>query len=293
MHMPSSKTTLIQIIGRALRLHDDKNFANIILPFSSKSDETNINTFLKTMARNDSRIRKSYINKKVGGYIDIVRCDDNIENKENDNDIELKYDLIFDKMGILKNSEEIWEKKLEEVKKYIDDKNKKPSKRNKNLYIKKLGYWIITQNTNYTNKQQIMSNDNIRSKWENFIENLKYKKYFISREQKWKNNFEKLKKYINEHNKLPSKNNSKNIKKLAYWITSQNNNYKNNKYNMSSEFIKRQWKEFIEDKQYSKYFISNEQIWRDKFEELKKYIDNNNKKPSKEHIDKNIKKIAH
>ena len=42
MHMPSSKTTLIQIIGRALRLHEEKKFANIILPFSSKSDEDNI-----------------------------------------------------------------------------------------------------------------------------------------------------------------------------------------------------------------------------------------------------------
>jgi predicted helicase len=46
MHMPSSKTTLIQIIGRALRLHEEKKCANIILPFSSKSDEANINAFL-------------------------------------------------------------------------------------------------------------------------------------------------------------------------------------------------------------------------------------------------------
>jgi superfamily II DNA or RNA helicase len=44
MHLPSSRTTLIQIIGRALRLHPDKIFANIILPFSSNEDEHNIGT---------------------------------------------------------------------------------------------------------------------------------------------------------------------------------------------------------------------------------------------------------
>ena len=89
MHMPSSKTTLIQIIGRALRLHKDKDIANIILPFSSKSDEGNINNFLKTMARNDRRIRKSYCDKKIGGYIDIVKCEDSEFDEEKENNIEL------------------------------------------------------------------------------------------------------------------------------------------------------------------------------------------------------------
>lgn len=36
MHLPSSNTTLIQIIGRALRLHPLKTIAHIILPFSTK-----------------------------------------------------------------------------------------------------------------------------------------------------------------------------------------------------------------------------------------------------------------
>jgi superfamily II DNA or RNA helicase len=39
MHLPTNKTTLIQIIGRCLRLHPTKNIANIILPFSSIEDE--------------------------------------------------------------------------------------------------------------------------------------------------------------------------------------------------------------------------------------------------------------
>jgi superfamily II DNA or RNA helicase len=58
IHLPSSKTTIIQIIGRALRLHPLKTIANIILPFSSDGDEVNINKFLKILASNDSKIKK-------------------------------------------------------------------------------------------------------------------------------------------------------------------------------------------------------------------------------------------
>jgi superfamily II DNA/RNA helicase len=50
LHLPNNKTTLIQIIGRCLRLHSTKTIANIILPFSNKEDEKNICNFLKVIA---------------------------------------------------------------------------------------------------------------------------------------------------------------------------------------------------------------------------------------------------
>ena len=37
-----------------------------LLPFSDEKDEDSINNFLKVMATNDTRIRKSYMSKKVG-----------------------------------------------------------------------------------------------------------------------------------------------------------------------------------------------------------------------------------
>jgi len=64
MHLPSSKTTLIQIIGRSLRLHPLKEKAELILPYSCEDDEKSINNFLRVMANNDRRIKKSYENKK-------------------------------------------------------------------------------------------------------------------------------------------------------------------------------------------------------------------------------------
>ena len=45
LHLPSSKTSAIQIIGRALRKHPEKRFANIILPCSADDDEKSINNW--------------------------------------------------------------------------------------------------------------------------------------------------------------------------------------------------------------------------------------------------------
>ena len=62
MHLSSSKTTLIQIIGRALRLHPLKEKAELILPYSCDEDEKNINNFLRVMASYDRRIKKTIKN---------------------------------------------------------------------------------------------------------------------------------------------------------------------------------------------------------------------------------------
>jgi len=292
MHMPSSKTTLIQIIGRALRLHSDKKLANIILPFSSKSDEDNINKFLKVMARNDSRIRKSYIDKKVGGYIDIVKGEENL-NDEKENNIELRYELIFDKMGILKNVEEIWEKKLEEVKKYIDENGKRPNAADKNKFIKTLGCWINHQQYNCANEQHNMKYNNIKNKWNQFIKDSKYNKYFFSNEEEWNTKLEEVKKYIDDNKKRPLKRDKDiNIKQLGQWLSSQQVNYRKKNKIMKNINIKQQWYEFINDEKYKRYFISNEEVWYTKLEEVKKYIDNTNQRPSTTDKDINIKSLG-
>jgi superfamily II DNA or RNA helicase len=143
LHLPSRKETLIQIIGRALRLYQNKTFAKIVLPFTTKEDESNINNFLKVMAKNDSRIMKSYERKSLGGYIEIDKVKNVIDYEEQNEDfdgkdVEFRYEMIYDKLGVLKNGTEIWERKLELVKKYVDENKKRPSRSDNN---KKLEYW--------------------------------------------------------------------------------------------------------------------------------------------------------
>lgn len=68
LHLPSSKTTVIQIIGRALRLHPLKTVANVILPFSVTEDEKGITNFMQILASNDKRIKQSYRERMFGIY---------------------------------------------------------------------------------------------------------------------------------------------------------------------------------------------------------------------------------
>jgi mevalonate pyrophosphate decarboxylase len=286
IHLPSSKTTIIQIIGRALRLHPLKTFANIILPFSSKDDETNISKFLKILAQNDKRIKKSYESKTQGGYISIEKIKENDDEIEN-NEIEFRYEIIYDNMGILKNGEEIWMNRLEQVKKYIDKNKKRPSTLDKNLEIKKYGQWINNQQINYSKKEQIMKNQDIRKLWKEFINDPKYKEYLLSNEEEWKLTLNKIKKYIDENKKRPSSHDKNlEIKKYGQWISHQQQNYSKNEHIMKNQDIKKLWEEFINDRKYKKYFISNKEEWKLTLNKIKKYIDENNKRPSG--CDKNL-----
>jgi len=286
IHLPSSKTTAIQIIGRALRLHPLKTFANIILPFSNKDDESNINKFLKILAQNDTRIRKSYESKIEGGYISIEKIKDDGNDIENENDtknedIEFRYEMIYDSLCILQNGNIIWMKWLEDVKKYIDENNKRPSTHNENILYKSYGIWLCTQEHNYKNEKYKMKDLEIKKYWENFINDPKYKKYFISNQNLWMQKFEEVKTYINENNKLPSSGDkSRKIKSFKKWINHQQYQYKNNDRIMKDENIRKIWEGFVNDDKYKKYFVSIFEEWLINLKEVKKYLDENNKKPS-------------
>ena len=287
MHLPSSKTTLIQIIGRALRLHPLKTIANIILPYSCDEDRNSINHFIRVIAMNDKRIRQSYENKKLGGYISI----DNIE--ENNEESEFKFNMIYNNLGEILNGSELWLKRLEEVKKYIDENNKRPSSLDDNKYIKQLSLWINTHIQNYKNNKGIMIKKEIYNNWFQFINSDKYKEYFISYEEKWYNNFNAVKQYILKNKKRPNcKDNDNDIRKLGQWLTHQPNYYKNKEQIMTNENIYNEWGKFINSDKYKKYFISNEENWYNTFTIIKDYININKKRPCKRHTDYNIKKLG-
>ena len=61
---------------------------------------------------------------------------------------------------------------------------------------------------------------------------------------------------------------------------------------MSNEQIYNQWTNFINDPNYIKYFQSNEEIWLELFEQVKLYINKNNKRPSISNKDIKIKQLG-
>ena len=272
LHLPKNRTTLIQIIGRALRLHATKTIANIILPFSSKEDEKNICNFLKVMAQNDSRIKKSFESKKIGGYISIEKVEEDIE--DINDEIEFKYNMIYDSMGRLTNGDEIWMKRLEEVKKYIDEHKKRPSQGNKDKKIKNMSKWLTTQSFNYKHKIYCMKNKEIYNKWTDFMNDPKYYIAFIHRDENFINKLEKFKEYINKWHTQPPQST-----KLGSLFHGCLNNYKQKIKCMRDEKKYNLWTEFMNDPEYNYAFINFDNIWNTNFKILKKYIEDNGKRP--------------
>ena len=285
LHMPSNKTTIIQIMGRALRLHPNKKYANIILPYGIKEDETNINKFLKILASNDSQIKKSFCEKKIGGYINIDNNNDDIY----DEVVEFRYEQIYSSLGQLLNGEDIWMQKLDLVKKYIDENHKRPSQINKNKEIKILGMWISKQIENCKIRKKIMKNEKIYNKWIEFINDPTYKIYF-EHNMLWYTNLEKVKQYIDTNNKRPShRDKNKEIIYLGSWLHIQVTNSKTRKRIMENNEIYNKWIEFINDPKYSLFFEPYDTLWYTNLEKVKQYINKYNKRPSKHDKNKETK----
>ena len=165
------------------------------------------------------------------------------------------------------SNEDKWKCHLKDVKKYININEKIPYQKDKKKDIAFLGKWISTQRSNYKSDCAIMKNPIIGKLWEKFMD--EYKKYFISYEEKWAENFKLLKEYINENKKKPAG-------VLSNWKRTQDEKYKKNK---MKPVIKKLWKDFIDE--YKEYYISDEDKWKKNLKELIKYIDTNNKLPKK------------
>ena len=182
---------------------------------------------------------------------------------------------------------------LNQVKDYIDKNNRRPSSTDKNKNIKQLGQWVCHQQKNYQKKVHIMSNPTIYDQWTEFTTSDKYKEYFLLPEDQWTNSLNQVKDYIDKNNKRPSQHDkNKDIKQLGQWIGNQQKNYKKKKKSMSNPTIYDQWTEFTTSDKYKEYFMLPEDQWINSFNQVKDYIDENNKKPSTKDKNKDIKQLG-
>jgi len=182
-----------------------------------------------------------------------------------------------------------WLENFENLKSFIDLNKKRPSSKSKKEEEKKNGIWLVRQKKIYKNNEGVMKDEDKRQIWEEFIEN--YQKYLMNDEEKWYNNFENLKSFIDLHKKRPNSR-SKIIKEsfLAKWLNDQNQSYKKNRRQMKDEDKKKLWEEFIEN--YQKYLKDNQEKWNDSFEKLKSFINLHKKRPNSNSKNREEKKMA-
>ena len=187
---------------------------------------------------------------------------------------------------------EIWMKNYNDVIIFITKYSKRPNKESKDKTENKLGSWLSNQLGFYKNNTFQFKNLDLTEKFKNMI--LKYPYLFEKTDKDeynvkiWFENFKLVNDYILLNNKRPLglKNNSD--VDLNSWLIHQISNMKNKENMLSRDNIYLAFNEF-----YLKYrntlFETLEEQWINKLNNLKNYIDNENKKPNKESKNKDIK----
>ena len=297
LKVSSNEIFIIQAIGRALRPHLDKQIATIYVPFTHENDLERIQTFISQLASYDERVKKSIVEKKIGGYISMERGENDNEDEEDEEEkvFDFRYNLVVDRMGESDQYEKIWMKRLEELKEFIEKKGCRPKdgrkeekgKKVKNDNIQKeetiLHNWLGTQKQNYKKNMYTMKNDSIKKIWEEFINDEKYKKIMLDKDELWFYNLNLIKKYMDKHGRPSCESKDDYIKFLGNWIVQNqvyNKSIKSYGDRLKSSNRLTSWNEFINDEKYKKYFISSENSWLSKLDMVKIYIDNNEDRPT-------------
>ena len=234
-------------------------------------DEKQLNSWLSQQKKNyKNQIHSMKINDPRRNIFDIFQD----EYKE--------YILTFDKF---------WYENLEKLKKFIDNNKKTPSNSSNDKDEKQPARWLNQQKLNYKNQMHSMKiNDPRRNIFDIFQD--EYKEYILTDDEIWYGNLEKLKKFIDENKKTPSqKSPDKDIKQLGMWLGTQKKNYKNQIHSMKINDTRRNVFEIFQD-EYKEYILTDDEIWYENLEKLKKFIDNNKKTPSNSSNDKDEKQPA-
>jgi len=162
--------------------------------------------------------------------------------------------------------EEKWIMKYELLREYVDKNKKLPLKEYTTECGIKLGIWIGVQRRNY--KYNNINQGKI--KLLNEIPNWKWDVF----EDKWMFNYNLLKEYMNNNDKIPINNYITNCGvKLGNWVSRQRKHYKKNKLNQKYIILLEKLNEWIWD-------IDGEQ-WESKYKLLIEYVNQYEYLPSK------------
>ena len=275
---------------------------SIFITYPSESKISNIQRMCRANRKNKNNIhKKSKVFLWCDEYSDITifisqlkEFDENfIENKvsilnvyENEGQIlerdKKEYELLYKNLDhILISIKKFgygidsWKKNLNELKEFIKSFNKLPSLKIQNE--KYLSHWVYDQNNHFKKNRDIMKLLEIKELWNEFISENKI--LFISLNQTWRNNLDKLEEFISENNRLPTQasDEERDTVLLAKWIIRNNDEYNKNEKAMKNEEIRLEWIQF-KDK-YSKLFNEKNDLWKDNLTKIDEFIKRTNLLP--------------
>ncbi len=235
----------------------------------------------------ENKRKPSYSNKNNNYEIQLIKWYDRQEYNYKNNYKIMKYEkykILLDEFKLkysnyFVDKKQIWLNNLNELEKFINLNLRLPTDSIKSE--KKLNYWMDNCKRRYKDNECIfIEYEEIKNIFKNFL--CKYKEYYMTNEEKWINNLNLLKEYIDLNKKLPNdQNNGDKYYSLTNWISYQKKSYLKNINCMQDEKIKKIWEKFLID--YDKYFIkeTNEDIWINKLNDVINFINKNSVKPSK------------
>ena len=174
------------------------------------------------------------------------------------------------------SNDEIWNVKFDKLKQFINENKRRPNQHITTKIEKQLGKWVCNQLTNYKKQTNGMKDETQYGIWTNFMN--EYQEYFMLNDEIWNVQFDKLKQFINENKRRPNTNLKNEEGILGRWLSNQLNNYKKQTNGMKDEIQYGIWTNFMNE--YQEYFVSNDEIWNDWFNELKQFINENKRRPN-------------
>lgn len=175
-----------------------------------------------------------------------------------------------------------WHDSLTDVKNFVSENNKLPSRYTSCKKESSLAHWIKRQRENYKNRKGIMKDVKYRNIWDKFIDSKNSTLNFKS--MSWEEKLINVQKFITEHNRLPSRGRfCKTECGMAYWIKRQKKNYKNKARVMKDVKYRDIWKKFIDTN--SSILNFKNLSWEKKLNEYEKFIKDTQLKPAEKSSD--------
>ena len=169
----------------------------------------------------------------------------------------------------LQNADERWDEYFNNLIRCIINNKRLPSRTAKDKDEQLLHGWLQNQKFAYSNKDKGMVDVTRYNKWTEMVN--KYEEYFKTDEELWDEKYNNLVLFFDTHKRRPNKrSNDENEKTLGIWIGVNLRNYKEKTRRMQHEKSYNKWTELIN--KYEEYFVSNEENWEEKFQELKTFI---------------------
>jgi superfamily II DNA or RNA helicase len=261
----------------------------------------NLKSFINENNKRPSEKSKNEMEKKLGNWVSSQIS--NYNKNEHGMKDETKYNVwtkfLEEFKEYFKSDDDIWYETFDKLKTFINENNKRPSDKSKNKSEKKLGKWLNHQISNYKQKKEAMKDEKKYYIWTEFLE--EYKEYIVfsleykpkekSNHDIWYETLENVRTFMNENKKRPSDHSKNEIeKKLGNWVTIQRKNYKQKKEAMKNEKKYNVWTEFLEE--YKDYFKSNDDIWDETINNVKTFINENNKGPYEKSKNETEKKLG-